>query len=514
MSIQIVEKSGDGLSRVFGVTVSAKELSQRVEARIAEISPQMSLKGFRPGKVPPAHVKRLYGKSIMGEVVEQTVNESTQKAIDEAKVRPATQPEMKLESDMDKVMAGQQDLAYEIQLEVMPDFKPVDASTLELTRPVYQASDAEVDEAVAEIAKQQRAYEPKTGKSVKAEDGDMVVIDFVGRIDGVAFDGGTGQDTQLVLGSGQFIPGFEAQLVGAKAGDVVTVKVNFPDDYGAANLAGKAAEFETTVQDVRAPAESKIDEDFATRLGMPSLEALRDAVRGQVEQTYANQSRFKLKRALLDALDSTHDFPLPPRMVEAEFGQIWSQVEADKAQGSLPDEDASKSDEELKADYRRIAERRVRLGLVLAEIGSLNNVTISDEEMTNAARQEAMRYGPQAQEVFDYLRRTPAAQAQLRAPIYEDKVVDLIFRQAKVTDKPVSKDELMAEDEMPEGYSSAEEKKPAKKAAAPKKAKAEEPAAEEAKPAKAKAKKAEVEAAPAEDAAPKKAANPKAKKAD
>jgi len=342
-----------------------------------------------------------------------------------------------------------------------------------------------------------------------------VVADFVGRIDGEPFDGGTASDSQIVLGSGQFIPGFEEQLIGAKVGDVVTVKVSFPENYNAANLAGKPAEFETTVKDIRAPADSKVDEEFATKLGMPSLEALRDAVRGQVEQTYANQSRFKLKRALLDALDTAHDFPLPPRMVEAEFGQIWSQVEADKAQGNLPEEDSSKSDDELQADYRRIAERRVRLGLVLAEIGSLNNVSVSDEEMTNAARQEAMRYGPQAQEVFDYLRRTPAAQAQLRAPIYEDKVVDLIFRLAKVTDKKVSKDELMADDELPEGYGS-EEKKPAKKAAA-KKAKADEPAAEaEAKPAKAKAKKAEPEeAAPAaEEAAPKKASKPKAKKAD
>jgi trigger factor len=514
MSIQIVEKSGEGLSRVYGVTVSAKELSERAEQRIAEISPQLSLKGFRPGKVPPAHVKRLYGKSIMGEVVEQTVNESTQKALDEAKVRPATQPEMKLESDMEKVLAGQQDLTYELQLEVMPDFKPVDPATLSLTRPVYQASDEEVEEAVAEIAKQQRAYEPKTGKSAKAEDGDMVVADFVGRIDGEAFEGGSAEDSQIILGSGQFIPGFEEQLVGAKVGDVVTVKVSFPEDYGAAHLAGKAAEFETTIKDVRAPAETKVDEAFAEKLGMPSLEALKDAVRAQVEQTYANQSRFKLKRALLDALDSAHDFPLPPRMVEAEFGQIWSQVEQDKAQGQLPDEDAGKSEDELKADYRRIAERRVRLGLVLAEIGSLNNVTITDEELTNAARQEAMRYGPQAQEVFDYLRRTPAAQAQLRAPLYEDKVVDLIFRLAKVEEKPVSKDELMADDELPEGYG--EEKKPAQKAEK-KKAKAEEPAAE-AKPKKAaKAKDEAQDEAKAEEAAaekPAKKAAPKAKKAE
>ena len=515
MSIQIVEKSGEGLSRVYGVTVSAKELSQRAEQRIAEISPQLSLKGFRPGKVPVAHVKRLYGKSIMGEVVEQTVNESTQKALEEAKVRPATQPEMKLESDMEKVLAGQQDLTYELQLEVMPDFKPIDPATLSLTRPVYEASDEEVDEAVAEIAKQQRAYEPKTGKSVKAADGDMAVIDFVGRIDGEAFEGGSGEDTQLVLGSGQFIPGFEEQLVGAKVGDVVTVKVNFPENYGAAHLAGKAAEFETTIKDIRAPAESQVDEAFAEKLGMPSLQALKDAVRAQVEQGYANQSRFKLKRALLDALDSAHDFPLPPRMVEAEFGQIWSQVEQDKAQGQLPDEDAGKSEDELQGDYRKIAERRVRLGLVLAEIGSLNNVTISDEELTNAARQEAMRYGPQAQEVFDYLRRTPAAQAQLRAPLYEDKVVDLIFRLAKVADKSVSKDELMADDELPEGYGQAEEKKPAKKA----KAKAEEPAAKaEAKPKKAaKAKDEAQDEAKAEEAAaekPAKKAAPKAKKAE
>jgi trigger factor len=514
MSIQIVEKSGEGLSRVFGVTVSAKELSQRVEARIAEITPQMSIKGFRPGKVPAAHVKRMYGKSIMGEVVEQTLNESTQKAIDDAKVRPATQPEMKLESDMDKVLAGTEDLTYEIQLEVMPDFKPVDPSTLSLTRPVYAASDAEVDEAVAELAKQQRTYEPKTGKAVKAADGDMAVIDFVGRIDGVAFEGGTGEDTQLVIGSGQFIPGFEEQLIGAKVGDVVTVKVSFPADYQAASLAGKAAEFETTIKDIRAPAESKVDEAFAEKLGLPSLDALKDAVRGQIEQTYSNQSRFKLKRALLDVLDTQHDFPLPPRMVEAEFESIWQQVQQDKTQGGLPDEDEGKSEEDLKADYRRIAERRVRLGLVLAEIGAVNNVTISDEEMTNAARQEAMRYGPQAQEVFDYLRRTPQAQAQLRAPLYEDKVVDLIFNKAKIDEKAVSKDELMADDELPDEYNSGD-KKPAKKAA-PKKAKAEaaeEAPAAEAKPAKKVAAKADKDEAPAETkAAAKPKAAPKAKK--
>ena len=520
MSIQIVEKSGEGLSRVYGVTVSAAELSQRAEARIAEISPQLQLKGFRPGKVPAAHVRRLYGKSIMGEVVEQTLNESTQKAIEDAKLRPATQPEMKLESDMDKVLAGKEDLSYEIQVEVMPDFKPVEPSSLSLTRPVFSAPDEEVEDAIKALAQQNRTYEPKTGGSVEAAEGDMVVADFVGRIDGEAFEGGTAADSQIVIGSGQFIPGFEEQLTGAKVGDTVTVKVSFPEDYQAANLAGKAAEFETTIKDIRAPAEGEIDDAFAEKLGLGSMDALRAAVRAQVESTYASQSRFKLKRALLDALDSQHAFPLPPRMVEAEFNQIWQQVQQDKSQGDLPDEDAGKSEDELMADYRKIAERRVRLGLVLAEIGRMQNVTISDEELTNAARQEAMRYGPQAQEVFDYLRRTPAAQAQLRAPLYEDKVVDLIFSQAKVEDKPVSKDELMADDELPEGYGGAEEQaKPASEAAAddarPEAEADEEPAAQAKPAAKPRVRKAQAGAEePAAEATPKKAAKPKAKKAD
>jgi trigger factor len=505
MSIQIVEKSGDGLSRVFGVTVSAKELNKRAEARITEITPQMQLKGFRPGKVPAAHVRRMYGKSIMSEVIDQTLNESTQKAIDDAKVRPATQPEMKLESDMDKVLAGTEDLTYEIQLEVMPDFTPVDPSTLSLTRPVYAAPDSEVDEMLAQLAQQNRTYETRAGKAAKAQDGDMVVADFIGRIDGVAFEGGTATDSQIVIGSGQFITGFEEQLIGAKTGDVVTVKVSFPDDYQAEALKGKPAEFETTIKDVRAPAESTLDDAFAAKLGLGSLAALRDAVRAQIEQQYAGQSRFKLKRALLDVLDSAHQFPLPPRMVEAEFASIWQQVQNDKTSGGLPDDDAGKSDEELQGEYRKIAERRVRLGLVLAEIGRAANVQITDQELSEAARQEAMRYGPQAQEVFDYLRKNSQAQAQLRAPIYEDKVVDLIFNQAKVEDKAVSKDELMEDDELPESYGG--EAKLAKKTTPKKAAKEDAPKAE----AKAKAApKAKAAAAPAEKPAKAKA-TPKTK---
>jgi len=455
MSMQIVEKSGEGLSRLFGVTVTAEDLGQKLDARIKEIAPQLKLKGFRPGKVPTAHVRRLYGKSLMGEVIEQTLNESSQKVLEDNKLRPASQPDLQPSSDMEKVLAGQADLAFDMAIEVMPDFEPVDASTLKLERPVYAATDAEVDEALADLAKQNRTYATRTGKSVKAKDGDMLVIDFIGRIDGEAFEGGAATDAQLVLGSGQFIPGFEEQLVGAKPGAEVTVKVNFPDDYQAEKLKGKAAEFEVTVMDVQAPVDAPADDEFAKRLGLPDLETLKAALRSQLEGNYASASRFKLKRALLDALDAAHDFPLPPRMVEAEFQVIWQQVKADQESGGLPPEDEGKSEEQLQSEYRKIAERRVRLGLVLAEIGGKHNVTVTDEELAQAMRAEAMRYRGQEQQIFDLLRNNPNAQAQLRAPVYEDKVVDLLFGLALVADKPVTREELMAEDEMPEGYAAA-----------------------------------------------------------
>ena len=449
MSMQIVEKSGEGLSRVYGVTVPAKELGERLTARIAEITPQLNIKGFRPGKVPAAHVRRLYGKSLMGEVIEQTLNETTQKVLDDNKLRPAAQPDLKPESDMEKVIAGDADLTYELAVEVMPEFEPIDPKGLELKRPVYKPTEAEVDEAVAELAKQNRTYESRTGKSVKAKTDDMVVIDFVGKIDGEAFAGGTAADAELVLGSGTFIPGFEDQLVGVKAGEAKNVEVTFPEDYQAENLKGKPAVFEVTVKDVKAPVDTAADDEFAKKLGLEDLAALKEAVRGQLEGNYASTSRFKLKRALLDILDTKHDFPLPPRMVDAEFEVIWSQVQADKEGGGLPPEDAEKSEEQLKTEYRKIA---VRLGLVLAELGRKHDVVVTDQELLNAMRQEAMRYGQQAQQVFDMFRQNPNAQAQLRAPIYEDKVVDLVFGLAKVEDEEVSKDDLLKDDDLPEGY--------------------------------------------------------------
>lgn len=450
--MQIVEKSGEGLSRVYGVTVPVKDLAERLEARIAEITPTLNIKGFRPGKVPTAHVRRLYGKALMSEVVEQTLNETTQKVLQDNNLRPAGDPDLKPDGDMQQVIDGKADLAYEIAVDLMPDFQPVDPATLSLQRPVYEPTDAEVDEALAELAQQNRSYEPRTGKAVKAKDGDMVVIDFAGRIDGEAFEGGTAEDVELVLGSGQFIPGFEEQLTGAKPDTEVTVKVAFPETYQAANLAGKDAEFEVKVKAVKAPVDSAADDSLAERLGVESLEKLRELLKTNLEQQYAGASRFKLKRGLLDQLDAQHDFPLPPKMVEAEFASIWTQVKQDKANGALPAEDAEKSDDQLQGEYRKIAERRVRLGLVLAEIGRANNVQVTEQELAEAMRREAMRYGAQAQQVFDLFRQNPNAQAQLRAPIFEEKVVDLIVSQAQVEDVKVSKDELMKEDDLPEGY--------------------------------------------------------------
>ncbi|MBU1377835.1 MAG: trigger factor [Alphaproteobacteria bacterium] len=453
MPMQIVEKSGEGLSRVYGVTVPVADLAERLEARIKEIAPTLNVKGFRPGKVPAAHVRRLYGKSLMSEVVQQSLNETTQKILEDNKLRPAGEPELKPEGDIEAVMDGKADLAYELSIDLMPEFEPVDGATLSLTKPVYSPTAKEVDEAVAELASQNRTYEAKTGKTVKAKDGDQVVIDFIGRVDGVAFEGGTAQDVELVLGSGNFIPGFEEQLVGAKPDSDVTVKVTFPADYQAAALAGKDAEFETKVKEVRGAVDSPADDAFAERLGLENLEKLKELVKGNLDEQYAGASRFKLKRALLDELDTKHDFPLPPKMVEAEFASIWSQVQQDKEGGQLPPEDADKSDEQLTKEYRKIAERRVRLGLVLAEIGRANNVQVTEAELNEAIRKEAIKYGAQAQQIFNLLRENQNAQAQLRAPIFEDKVVDLIIAKAKVKDKKVSKDELMKEDDLPDGYS-------------------------------------------------------------
>jgi trigger factor len=456
MSAQIIEKSSEGLSRVFGVTIPANDLTSALEAKVKELAPKMNIKGFRPGKVPAAHVKRMYGKEMMNEIVQETVNSANEKLLNDNKLRPAGTPGLVATSDMEKVFAGEADLVYDLNVELMPEFELVDATKIKLTKPVYEPSDKEIDEAVADLAKNNATYVSRTGKSVKAKSDDQVVIDFVGRLDGVEFEGGKGADYPLVLGSGSFIPGFEDQLIGVKAGETLTVKVKFPDDYQAEELKGKDVEFEVEVKDVKAPLAKEADDELAKSLGIDSLEKLRELIKDNLAQQYANSSRFKLKRALLDQLDEGHSFDLPPRMVEAEFDSIWNQVVADEAKSGRDEEDKDKTEDELKGEYRKIAERRVRLGLVLAEVGRVNNVAISDQEVTQAMQQEAMnmarQYGMQPQEIFDMLRQNPDAAAQIRAPLFEDKVVDLLFTKATVTDKKVTKEELLKDDDLPKGY--------------------------------------------------------------
>ena len=445
--MQVVEKSTEGLSRVIAVTIPVAELNAKLEAKVKEVAPQMKLKGFRPGKVPVTYVKKTFGRDFMGEIINAELNETSQKALDDANLRPAAPAEMKLISDMDKVIKGEEDLSYEMALEVMPDFTPVDPKTLKLARPTYEASDADLDEALTELAGQAKHYEDKKGKAVKAAEGDQLTIDFLGKLDGEPFEGGAAEDADLVIGSNRFIPGFEEQLKGAKVGDETTIEVTFPEEYQAKNLAGKLATFDVKVKAIKAEAPAVVDEDFAKRIGLESLDKLKELLRDNLNQQYAGAARFKLKRALLDQLDTAHSFDLPPKMVEAEFEGIWQQVEADKAKGDLPEDDAKKSDDELKTEYRAIAERRVRLGLVLAEIGRANNVGVTDQELNNAVMAEARNYPGQERMVLDFYRQNPNASAQLRAPIYEEKVVDLIFSQAETTDTPITKEELLKDEE-------------------------------------------------------------------
>ncbi len=445
--MQVVEKSSEGLSRVIAVTIPATELTAKLDAKLKEVAPQIKLKGFRPGKVPTSHVKKTFGREMMGEIINDQLNTTSQKALEDAKLRPAAPAEMKLTSDMDKVMAGTEDLAYEMALEVMPDFTPVDPKTLKLERPVYEASDADLDEALTELAGQAKSYEDKKGKAVKAADGDQLTIDFLGKLDGEPFEGGAAEDADLVIGSNRFIPGFEEQLKGAKVGEEKTIEVTFPEDYQAANLAGKLATFDVKVKAIKAEAPAVVDEDFAKRIGLESLDKLKELLRNNLNQQYAGAARFKLKRALLDQLDTAHSFDLPPKMVDAEFEGIWTQVQADKEAGNLPPEDAKKSEKKLKEEYRKIAERRVRLGLVLAEIGRANNVGVTDQELNTAIMTEARNYPGQEKMVLDFYRQNPNAAAQMRAPIYEEKVCDLIFGTAEVKETPITKEELLKEDD-------------------------------------------------------------------
>ena len=445
--MQIKDIETEGLSHVYEVTVPAADLQGKLTAKIEEMKGQVKLKGFRPGKVPAAHIRKMFGKSIMGDVIQDTVSETSQKLIAEKSLRPAVQPSIELTSDGAKLQDGKEDLAYKLSVELIPEFEPVDPSKLKFTRLTMKADEKDVDERMATLSEGQKSYKKKA-KTAKAKKDDAVLINFVGRVDGEAFEGGAMDGHQLVLGSNSFIPGFEDQLIGSKAGDKLDVTVTFPDPYASEDLAGKEAVFETEVIEIQGATDAVIDDEFAARFGLADVAALKEAITSQAEGEIEQQSRMKLKRAILDELDKKHSFDLPPNMVKAEFDAIWAQVQSEKEAGQLDEEDAKKTDKQLEKDYRKIAERRVRLGLVLAEMGAKQDIQISNEELQQAMIAEARRYPGQEQQVIEFYQKNPEQLAGLRAPIYEEKVIDLIIEKAKITDKDVKKDELFAEDEM------------------------------------------------------------------
>ncbi|MCW4114868.1 trigger factor [Aurantimonas sp. MSK8Z-1] len=445
--MQVTETKSEGLKREIEVVIPAADLAARLQERLVQAKDQVRLKGFRPGKVPMAHLKKMYGRSMMAEIVNDIVNQTPRSVIAERNERSAMQPEIAMtedEAEAEKVLSGETDFKFTVSYETLPAFEVKETSGIKIERPIVEIEDGEVDEQVTRIAESTRSFEPKDGV---AESGDRVTIDFVGKIDGEAFEGGSATDSNLVLGSNSFIPGFEDQLIGASAGDERTVTVSFPDDYGAPHLAGKEAVFDVTVKAVAKPNELTIDDELAKQLGLESVERLRTVVREQIESQYGQATRQKVKRQLLDALDKDYDFTLPEKLVETEFQNIWTQVTRELEQAGKSFEDEDTTEEKARAEYRRLAERRVRLGLVLSEIGEKNSVTISDEEMQRALFEQVRRYPGQEQQIYDYFRQNPDALAGLRAPIYEDKVVDFILGQADVTDKVVTKEELMAEDE-------------------------------------------------------------------
>ncbi|MBS0385730.1 MAG: trigger factor [Proteobacteria bacterium] len=440
--MQLTERRSEGLLRVYDVVVPASELQQRLAAKIAEVQPKVRINGFRPGKVPVSHIRKLYGPSMMQDIINDAVQSSTRESL--GKVRAASEPALDLKSDMQEVVAGNADLQFELSLEIMPDFEPADLKTISIKRPVAPVSDEQVEEALNELARTQRDFEDKDGA---AAEGDQVVVDFVGRIDGEAFDGGSATDAPVVIGAKQFIPGFEEQLLGAKPGEERTLEVTFPEDYGVERLSGRAAQFEAKVKQVRAPKQTAIDDAWASSLGFEGLGAIKDALRQRIESEHAAQSRAKAKRALFDAFDEKHDFDLPPRMVEAEFNQIWQQVEADRKADRLDASDQGKSEEDLRNEYHDIAERRVRLGLLLAEIGRRHKLDVSNEEITNAIAAQARNFPGQERQIFEAYQRNPNLVAQIRAPLYEEKVVDYVLELVNVANETVSREQLFAEDE-------------------------------------------------------------------
>jgi trigger factor len=434
--MQIIETNTDGLKREFKIVVPAKEVQDRIEGRLTELGRRIRLPGFRPGKVPLPLLKQRYGQSVRGEVLEQTVNDSSAKVISDRGLRAAGQPRIEILSQV-----GEGDLEYKLALELIPDISPVDFKTLTFERLAVDVPEKDVTDAVERAAKRFRKSNPVASPR-PAQSGDVVVIDFVGRADGAEFPGGSATGHYLEVGSGSFIPGFEEQLIGAAAGDHRDVKVTFPADYPNAQLAGKAAEFAVDVKEIRELAPIEINEELAKALGATDVANLHETIRQRIGNEYSGVARSRLKRQLLDALAERHQFEVPPGLVEAEFSAIWAQIESDRARGRLDPEDAGKSEDQLKQEYRDIAVRRVKLGLLLSEVGRLNNIQVSNDELSRAIVNEARRHPGSERQVIEYYQKTPQALVQLRAPLYEDKVVDFILELATVNERKVSPEEL------------------------------------------------------------------------
>jgi trigger factor len=444
--MQVTETAAAGLKREYRVVVPATDLEAKVNERLDDLKGRVQMRGFRPGKVPVNHLKRIYGKSAMAEVIEAAVREANQKIIDDHGLKLATEPKVVLpteEGAVENVISGKADLAYTVELEIVPPIALTDFKNIKLERLTAEVADAEVDRGLAAIAEQNKPYTPKLEA---AQNGDRLTISFQGTMDGLPFEGGSGDDVPLLLGSGRFIPGFEDNLTGLKAGESRTFDVKFPDDYPAAPLAGKTASFAVTVKTVEAPGEVTLNDDFAKTLGLDSLAKLRDALRERLARDHAAASRQKLKRTLLDQLDERHKFEPPPTLVEQEFNQVWSAIESDLKQQNRTFADEGTTEEKAREEYRAIAERRVRLGLVIAEIGEKNNITVSEEQLRAAIMEQVRQMPGREQEVWDYYRNNPNALAALRAPLFEDKVVDFVLELADVTDKQVSREELFKEE--------------------------------------------------------------------
>ncbi|ABR60032.1 trigger factor [Sinorhizobium medicae] len=468
--MQVIETLAQGLKRELKVVIPADEMEARMNERLVEVKDRVRINGFRPGKVPVAHLKKVYGKSIMADLVNEIVREKPTEILTSRGEKSATQPEIGMtedEAEADKILKAEADFEFTVAYEIIPPIELKDASGIKVTREVVDVGEDEVNEQIERIAESARTYESKKGK---AANGDRVTIDYLGKVDGEAFDGGKDEDAELVLGSNRFIPGFEEQLVGAKAGDEKTITVTFPADYPAANLAGKEATFDVTVKDVAAAAPIEINDELATKLGLESVDKLKEIVRGQIESQFGSITRQKVKRQLLDQLDELYQFDTPERLVDAEFENIWRQINTDLQQAGKTFADEDTTEEEARAEYRKLAQRRVRLGLVLSEIGEKAGVQVSDDEMQNSLFQQLRQFPGQEKEIIEYFRNTPGAAASLRAPLFEEKVVDHLLTEVSVTDKKVSKEELTAEDDADE--------KPAKKTASKKKAAAKADAAE------------------------------------